>query len=291
MAIIYRATCTKNNKKYYGKTTNSLENRKRQHLNAAINNVQSHFYHAIRKHGYDCFLWEIIEECDELVLDEREKYWIAFDKTLSRKFGYNMTEGGTGGKPSAEVRKKISKTLTGRPSARKGIPCSNETKQRISKSKTGKKMKPEFSATVSKNSKIMWSLLSIEERITRIQHIKDCQNKPEAKAKHAKAVKDALQRPEVKEKHKLAMEIVRSNPEFRHKMCVINKQVQNRPDIRKRKSEFQKEFRNRHEVKSRMSKLMSNKRWLHNPITFQNRRVDSSDVESYLLTGWILGKK
>jgi hypothetical protein len=50
----------------------------------------------MRKHGFDLFSIEKIEEVQEIsILNEREKYWI---KTLSPH--YNMTEGGDGGDTS-----------------------------------------------------------------------------------------------------------------------------------------------------------------------------------------------
>jgi hypothetical protein len=47
----------------------------------------------MRSHGADIFHIEQIEECPNDLLDEREKYWIAFYD--SYKNGYNSTPGGT----------------------------------------------------------------------------------------------------------------------------------------------------------------------------------------------------
>jgi len=50
-------------------------------------------YMAMRKHGAGIFHIELIEECDNNLLNEREKYWISqYD---SYKHGYNSTPGGT----------------------------------------------------------------------------------------------------------------------------------------------------------------------------------------------------
>ena len=58
--------------------------------------------------------------------------------------GYNKSTGGTGGgagiKLTKATRRKISKTLTGRPSPTKGKQLPEETRKRISESKTGRRV-------------------------------------------------------------------------------------------------------------------------------------------------------
>ena len=64
-------------------------------------------------------------------LDEWEQYYIKFYDTLYPN-GYNLQEGGRGGVPSDETRKKISE-------ASKGKQLSDETKKKISESTSGEK--------------------------------------------------------------------------------------------------------------------------------------------------------
>ena len=47
---------------------------------------------AMRKHGRDNFSFQIIEECSEDNLAEREKYWI--EQLHTYENGYNETRGG-----------------------------------------------------------------------------------------------------------------------------------------------------------------------------------------------------
>jgi hypothetical protein len=47
---------------------------------------------AIRKYGIDNFSFNIIEECKQNQLNERERYWIAYYNTFYD--GYNQTLGG-----------------------------------------------------------------------------------------------------------------------------------------------------------------------------------------------------
>ena len=97
---IYKVTNTYNNKSYIGKSKH-IELRWKQHKTEPFNpNSDAYntlFYRAIRKYGIDSFIFEIIEECDETQLNEREKYWIKYYNTFifnDNSCGYNMTIGG-----------------------------------------------------------------------------------------------------------------------------------------------------------------------------------------------------
>lgn len=89
MGVIYKATCLDTNRSYIGQTIRPLSKRIREHEKATDNYA---IHSAIRKYGKDNFIWEIIEECLNENLDEREKYWIAFYDTYYN--GYNETKGG-----------------------------------------------------------------------------------------------------------------------------------------------------------------------------------------------------
>lgn len=53
---------------------------------------------AFQKHGSENFKKEIIEECESKeVLNEREKFWIAYYNSTDRSVGYNIALGGNGG--------------------------------------------------------------------------------------------------------------------------------------------------------------------------------------------------
>ena len=100
MAIcgIYKITNTINNKCYIGQSID-IEKRFRQHKNNYDNSNElsydAHFYRAIRKHGIDNFKFEIIEECEQDRLDEREIFWIDYYDSFYN--GYNSTLGGDKG--------------------------------------------------------------------------------------------------------------------------------------------------------------------------------------------------
>ena len=152
---IYVATCSINKKVYVGITTD-LGKRKFQHKRNADSGVNTVFSNAIRKYGWDCFKWEILETCSSRDLAaEREIVWI---KRLNSKLpdGYNMTDGGEGvpGKKSPcseETRKKISDSNLGRvftddhkeklSQARRGMRTSQETRDRMKAAQKARRLR------------------------------------------------------------------------------------------------------------------------------------------------------
>lgn len=124
--IIYKATNVINGKTYIGQTIYSLEKRVSAHENKA-KNPTSHFHKAIKLHGKDKFIWEVICECySKEDMDEKEVYYINLLNSIDS--GYNMTLGGEG-------------TI--------GRSCSSITRTKISNSKAGKPLSDEHRAKLS----------------------------------------------------------------------------------------------------------------------------------------------
>ena len=69
-------------------------------------------------------------------LDEWEQYYIKFYDTLYPN-GYNLTEGGNGGVPCEETRRKLSEARKGKPAHNKGVPMSEEQKKKLSEALKG----------------------------------------------------------------------------------------------------------------------------------------------------------
>ena len=143
MGSIYKITNIVNGKSYIGKTTrDAVKTRIRQHLRGKGSQPVKD---AIEKYGQDAFTYEILH--DGIIpefLDDLEKEVIAKFNTVA-PHGYNLTDGGEGGSPSEETRRKISKAGKGRtpwnkgkPSPYRGVPRSEETRRKISKANTGK---------------------------------------------------------------------------------------------------------------------------------------------------------
>ena len=93
MGFIYQIKNDINEKIYVGKTIRTLEVRFKEHK-SRINERNSHLYLAMRKYGVEHFSIEILEECEDNLLNEKEQYWIK--KLNSYNNGYNETLGGEG---------------------------------------------------------------------------------------------------------------------------------------------------------------------------------------------------
>ena len=89
---IYKITNLINGMSYVGQSVN-IADRFRAHIKAGlgIDSSNNKLYTAMKKDRVENFMFEIIEECDRTLLNEKEKYWIEFFQ--SESFGYNMTKG------------------------------------------------------------------------------------------------------------------------------------------------------------------------------------------------------
>lgn len=96
MGIIYKVSNINNDKIYIGQTIRTLKERWEQHITDSHNkkDITNHFHNAIRKYGAQSFNPIILEECDNDLLNEREKYWINYYDSYNN--GYNSTLGGNG---------------------------------------------------------------------------------------------------------------------------------------------------------------------------------------------------
>jgi group I intron endonuclease len=90
--IIYKITNLINGKVYIGQTTRRLKDRFVRYVQKGI---QTYFFNAIEKYGYDKFMVSIVQQCvNREELNEREQYWISFYKSTLSKHGYNSHPGG-----------------------------------------------------------------------------------------------------------------------------------------------------------------------------------------------------
>lgn len=98
MGYIYRITNRINNTIYIGQTRGSVHRRWLDHCKSARNQLDKDYFlplhNAIRKYGEDNFQVEVIEDCENDILNDREIYYIS--KYNSYKNGYNATLGGLG---------------------------------------------------------------------------------------------------------------------------------------------------------------------------------------------------
>jgi group I intron endonuclease len=104
---------------------------------------QRKLYNSLKKYGYENHVFEVIEECSEEIINEKEIYWIDFYNSVEQ--GLNLKYGGIGGRHSEETKQNISKSLMGKKQSKetiekrsqklKGQKRSEYTKQLMSDSK------------------------------------------------------------------------------------------------------------------------------------------------------------
>lgn len=107
MTGIYRITNKATGECYVGKSKHVKE-RWTEHFSKGYGAMHSgKFQAAIDEYGKEGFTFDILEECDEATLHERERYWI---NALAPEYN-TVTDGHS---VSAETRARISASLTGR---------------------------------------------------------------------------------------------------------------------------------------------------------------------------------
>lgn len=96
MPYIYKIENKINGKIYIGKTLKTIEERWREHCKDFQRErcEKRPLYSAMNKYGIENFIVKEVEQCEESVLSEREKYWIEYYNSF--KYGYNATIGGDG---------------------------------------------------------------------------------------------------------------------------------------------------------------------------------------------------
>ena len=150
---IYKITNTLNSKIYVGQSVGPSLSRVSQHRSDLRNSRHrnKHLQAAWNKYGELAFTFEVIEQFDSEMnfdLNNLERYWIKHFDSMNPSKGYNKTEGGEGGKPSEETKKKLSEAAKGRKhseesrkkmsEAQKGKTISEQQKRKLSESKKGK---------------------------------------------------------------------------------------------------------------------------------------------------------
>ena len=109
MIGIYKIT-NPSNKVYIGQSTN-IKERFRKYSKLS-NKRQIKLYNSFQKYGIDNHQFEIIEECGEDMLDEREIYWGNHYDVLGDT-GLNLRLGNGRGSCSENTKNKISDSLKG----------------------------------------------------------------------------------------------------------------------------------------------------------------------------------
>lgn len=98
MGLIYKVTNEVTGQIYVGKTKRTLNERWASHV-AKHRRSRQYLHRSMRVYGLKSFNIEIIEECGDDVIDDREKHWIKELDSMAPK-NFNMKDGGEGGDTS-----------------------------------------------------------------------------------------------------------------------------------------------------------------------------------------------
>lgn len=90
---IYKITAKHNGKIYIGQS-NDIYSRWKSHWKQVNSGANDHLHNSMRKYGKNNFEYEIIERCNQDIINEREIYWIKYFDSYNN--GYNLTIGGEG---------------------------------------------------------------------------------------------------------------------------------------------------------------------------------------------------
>lgn len=163
MSYIYVIANKINSKVYIGKTID-LQKRWTRHKYFARKGIRRHLYNAMRRYGVDQFVMSVVEECEDAIVNDREKYWISHFNSMDREFGYNRTSGGDGGNTwelnqhKDATRELLSRKLKGHAVNREAI-LQNAEKRR------GAKLPEEQKIQISKTLKEGYSSGRIEVNV------------------------------------------------------------------------------------------------------------------------------
>lgn len=124
MIGIYRVV-NPENKSYVGQSKN-IEKRFKDYISP--NRNQRKLHQSISKYGFEFHKLEILEECEEKLLSERERYWQEFLYSVENGLNCHYVNTATKRrKLSKETCARISNGLKGKTAYNKGIPLTKES--------------------------------------------------------------------------------------------------------------------------------------------------------------------
>jgi len=133
------------------------------HYRGALCRSQFRIYNSINKHGWGSHVFEVIEECEESILNEREIFYIKLFDTFNTEHGMNLRPGGGNHKLSEDSKRRISIGNKGKKRSEhhslrmsklhKGKKLSEEHRQALKKANTGSKRSAEVKMNMSKAQK------------------------------------------------------------------------------------------------------------------------------------------
>lgn len=150
LAVVYQATNRANGKRYIGVTKRGLRDRMRRHRYES-QKVDGLFQRAVRKHGMDNFIFEVLADFQDDFELAKAYEW---EMIAKHRPEYNLTAGGEGGTPHETTRAKLSAIRRGKKHSietraklseaqRRRPPPSAETREKMRRAKLGGHHRPE----------------------------------------------------------------------------------------------------------------------------------------------------
>lgn len=154
MRYVYVIRNLVNGKVYVGQAKNPAV-RKAGHFYEARKGNKRPLYASIRKHGAENFSFEVLEECADELINERERFWVSHFDSYNLEKGYNLTNGGnqcfTVSDQTRQQMSEKAKLRVGPLNNRWGKKHSPETLQKMRENNSMKR--PEVCHKVSVNRK------------------------------------------------------------------------------------------------------------------------------------------
>ena len=170
MYTVYMHTSKTTGKKYIGITCQQPWTKRFNGDGSGYRNCV-HFWHAIKKYGWDDFEHEIITTCEtENKAMKLERYYIKQYQSNNDEYGYNIKEGGEHQEYPPEIRKRISDALKGKPNGMTGKHHSEESKRKISATQKGRPLTPEHAANCRKATREYYKTHSPAHTFTEEDH-------------------------------------------------------------------------------------------------------------------------
>lgn len=112
---IYKIENLVNGKVYIGQAVD-VDKRLNEHKRSLSGNyhINKHLQNSWNKYEEENFKFEIVEECEENKLTEREQYWIDYYGGINNTMNYNLREADMKGHLSEETKRKMSCYWKGR---------------------------------------------------------------------------------------------------------------------------------------------------------------------------------
>lgn len=187
--IIYKMKNNINNKVYIGQTTTSIKDRVAKHFSEKRNR---HITNALKKYGKDNFNVSIICEIfneDQSLLNNAEIAFIHYYKSYDSENGYNKTFGGNQiGKLTNETKEKLSKS-------KKLYKFTEEHKKNISIATKKAMQNEKLKNYLSNNKKKFYENMSEEERKKFFKNYKGVnagKKKPPRTIEHSKKLANSI---------------------------------------------------------------------------------------------------